>query len=149
MLSNFAITIGIPVQDMLSFMEENAHDVSVNKSKRTGDTFLTVRHWMRATTEIPHGKKSRRTCKCGDSRQTFGRQWKRDYNTYPEILKNQRSQHYLSKYPLIQSGITYGQPFKNKTQSNGRTYSRDACPTSGRNSPLHTSVQKKLDLRAQ
>jgi hypothetical protein len=66
-------------------MEEIAHDVSVKKPKRTGDTFLTVYHWMQATTETPYGKKSRRTCKCGDPPQTFGQLWKRDYNTYPEI----------------------------------------------------------------
>jgi hypothetical protein len=85
MSSNFATLTGIPVQDMLSSMEETAHAVSVKKPKRTGDTFLTVPHWMRATTETPHDKKSRKTCKCGDSRQFFGQLLKRDYNTYPEI----------------------------------------------------------------
>jgi hypothetical protein len=85
MLSNFATFTGITVHDMLSSMEETAHAVSVKKPKRTGDTLLTVRHWMQATTERPHDKKSRRTCKCGDSQQTFGQLWKRDYNTYPEI----------------------------------------------------------------
>jgi hypothetical protein len=85
MSSNFATITGIPVQDMLSSMEEIAHAVSVKKPKRTGETLLTVSHWMRATTKTPHGKKSIRTCKCGDSRQTFGQLWKRDYNTFPEI----------------------------------------------------------------
>jgi hypothetical protein len=66
-------------------MEEITHAVSVKKPKKTGDTFLNVHHWMQATIETLHGKKSRRTCKCGDSRQTFGQLWKRDYNTYPEI----------------------------------------------------------------
>jgi hypothetical protein len=85
MSSNFATITGILVQDMLSSMEETAHAVSVKKPKRTGDTLLTVYNWMRATTETPHGKKLIRTCKCGDSRQTFGQLRKRDYNTYPEI----------------------------------------------------------------
>jgi hypothetical protein len=35
---NLFIIIDIPVQDMLGFMEENAHAVSVKKPKRTGDT---------------------------------------------------------------------------------------------------------------
>jgi hypothetical protein len=70
---------------MSGFMEENAHDVSARKPKMIGDTSSTVRHWMRATTETPYGKKSRRPCKCGDSRQTFGQLLKRDYITYPLI----------------------------------------------------------------
>jgi hypothetical protein len=70
---------------MSGFMEENAHDVYARKSKMIEDTSSTVRHWKRATTETPHGKKSRRPCKCGDSRQTFGQLLKRDYITYPLI----------------------------------------------------------------
>jgi hypothetical protein len=57
MSSDFATITGTPVQEMLSSMEEIAHAVSVKKQKRTGDTFSTVRHWMRATIETPHGKK--------------------------------------------------------------------------------------------
>jgi hypothetical protein len=68
---------------MSGFMEENAHAVYVRKPKRIGYTSSTVRHWMRDTTETPHGKKSRRPCKCGESRQTFGQLLKRDYITYP------------------------------------------------------------------
>jgi hypothetical protein len=70
---------------MLGFMEDKAHDVSTRKPKRLGDTSSTVRHWMRATNETPHGKKSRRPLKCGDSRKTFGQLLKRDYITYPLI----------------------------------------------------------------
>jgi hypothetical protein len=82
---NFAIIIGTPAEDMSCFMEENAHAVSARKLKRIGYTSSTVRHWMRATTETPHGKKSRMPCKCGDSRKIFGQLLKRDYITYPLI----------------------------------------------------------------
>jgi hypothetical protein len=54
-------------------------------------------------TEMPHGKKSKRTCKCGASRQTSGQQWKRDFSTYHETYKNQQAHHYLSKHLLTQS----------------------------------------------
>jgi hypothetical protein len=67
-----------------SYMEETAYAVYVKKPKRTGDTLSTACRWMRATTKMPHGKKSKRTCKCGDSRQTFGQLWKRDLITYQE-----------------------------------------------------------------
>jgi hypothetical protein len=82
---HFVIIIGTPVQDMSGFMEENAHAVYARKPKRIGDTSSTVRHWMRATTKTPHGKKSRRPCKCGDSRKNFGQLLKRGYITYPLI----------------------------------------------------------------
>jgi hypothetical protein len=77
--------IGTPVQDMSDFMEENAHAVSTRKPKRIGDKSSSVRHLMRATTKTPHGKRSRRPCKCGDSRHTFGQLLKRDYINYPLI----------------------------------------------------------------
>jgi hypothetical protein len=60
------------------FMEENTHAVSARTPKRIGDTSSTARHWMRATTKMPRGKKSRRPCKCGNSRKTFGQLLKRD-----------------------------------------------------------------------
>jgi hypothetical protein len=66
-------------------MDETTHDASVKKPKRTGDTLLTARRWMRSTTKMPHGKKSKKTCTCGDSRQTFGQLWKKDLSTYQEI----------------------------------------------------------------
>jgi hypothetical protein len=102
-------------------MEDTTHAASVKKPENTGDTFLTARRWMRATTKMPHGKKSKRTCKYGDSLQTSGKQWKRDFSTDHETYKDQQSHHYLSKHPLNQSEITYGQPSNNKTQSSGRT----------------------------
>jgi hypothetical protein len=142
--SNSVTTNGIPAQGTWSYMEDTHHSASVKKPKNTGDTFLTARRCMRATIEMPHGKKSKRTCKCGDSRQTSGHQWKRDFSTYHKTYKNQQAHHYLSKHPLTQSEITYGQPSKNKTQSSGRPYSRDACHTSGSNSPPRTSARKSL-----
>jgi hypothetical protein len=125
-------------------MEETAHAASVKKPKKIGYTFLTARRWMRATTEMPHGKKSKRTCKCGDYRHNYGQQWKRGVSTCHETYKNQQAHHYLSKHPLTQSEITYGQPSKNKTQSSGGTYSRDASHTSGSNSPPRMSAPKSL-----
>jgi hypothetical protein len=115
-------------------MEETAHAASVKKPKRNGDTFLTARPWMRATTEMPHGKKSKRTRLPAE----FWTALEKGLQHLSRDIKESTS-------PPLPFQI----PFKNKIQLNGRTFSRDACPTSGSNSPPHTSAKKTRPTRTR
>jgi hypothetical protein len=48
---------------------------------------------------------------------------------------------------ITQAGIACGRPFRNRTRSNGLTFSRVACPTGGSNLPPHTSGQRNSTYR--
>jgi hypothetical protein len=74
MSSNFAIITGTKGLAIRLSKEETIYAASVRKLKNIGDTSLAAHPLMRITTELPRGKKSKRTCKCGVSLQTSGQQ---------------------------------------------------------------------------
>jgi hypothetical protein len=71
-------TVLMPINDIAT-----EQTTATEKNKHQQVSFWTiwrsiVRHWTRTITAMPHGKKSRRTCRCGNSQQTFGQLLKRD-----------------------------------------------------------------------